>query len=116
LIEMSNDNANLTQFILPNLDYSEYDNRKPTLKNLYKQFLEEGYSDNELKRQGTIPKVITGWLRGLPSTLNIPFYTYDIVNLMHALGYEVKDMESIDVDDLYWSELGKIIYLSRDEG
>lgn len=45
------------------------------------------------------------YLQGLPSWLNIPFYYYDIRNLMYSLGYEVDQLEDDELSNLYYNEI-----------
>lgn len=103
---------NLKKILEGNISFEDYgDNMPNTIPNVFKTFMDEYFTEYEYKRQGkSMPKVISEWLRGLPSTIDMPFYTNEIVHLMYAVGYETKEMEPIDVDNLYWSELGEIIY------
>lgn len=100
----------LAVVLTDSIDFAEYGGGENTLKRLYDTFKTEYFHENELKRQGgNMPKVIAEWLRGLPSVIDMPFYTEDIVNLMYAVGYDTKGMEDIDIDNLYWMELANII-------
>lgn len=105
----------LEKVLVDNIDFSDYgDNQENTVENLYRVFKDEYFHENELRRQkGSMPRVISEWLRGLPSVLSMPFYTFQIVDLMYALGYDTENMEPIDVDNMYWEELGEIIYAGR---
>lgn len=111
----------LKKHLQDNTSFEDYNPiLKPTLGNLYLTFRNEYFNDNELKRQGgSVQKVITEWLRGLPSCVSfsfseyMPYGTPPINSLMYALGYDVLKEDDPDVDDLYWSELGVIIYESR---
>lgn len=108
---METPRENLKKHLQDNIDFEGYDNKENTILNLFKQCLDEYIHPNIVRQHnGNIPKVLSEWLRGLPSTIDMPFYTYDIVNLMKALGYDTQGMEDIEVDDLYWSELGQIIF------
>ena len=46
----------------------------------------------------------TDALRGLPSYIAIPFYNFDIENLMKAIGYE-----GTNAVDEYWNACGQIL-------
>jgi hypothetical protein len=92
------------------IDFEGYDirvnpNRK--ISQLYDVFEDEyGWA---IKRMGEKEAIIE-WLRGLPSVLDIPFYYYDISNLLYALGFdEVKEMEDTEIGDLYYDLLAKTI-------
>lgn len=46
------------------------------------------YPDN-IKRYGSTQNCISNWLMGLPSSVNIPFTNYDILELAKQWGYDV---------------------------
>jgi hypothetical protein len=103
----------LKEVLEMNISFEDYGNPKEnSIPELFKQFMDEYFYAHGL-RQYTYPQFISEWLRGLPSTVDMPFYTYDIVNLMKAVDYEVDGMEDIDVDTLYWKELGEIIFENK---
>lgn len=100
----------LKKFLEDRIDFEGYDirvnpNRK--ISQLYDVFEDEyGWA---IKRMGEKEAIIE-WLRGLPSVLDIPFYYYDISNLLYALGFdEVKEMEDTEIGDLYYDLLAKTI-------
>jgi hypothetical protein len=100
----------LKKFLEDRIDFEGYDirvnpNRK--ISQLYDVFEDEyGWA---IKRMGE-KKAIIEWLQGLPSVLDIPFYYYDISNLLYALGFdEVKEMEDTEIGDLYYDLLAKTI-------
>lgn len=100
----------LAKVLIDSIDFEEHGGGENSLKRLYDTFKTEFFHENEFKRQGgSMPKVIAEWLRGLPSVIDMPFYTEDIINLMYAVGYDTKEMEDIDIDSLYWMELAHII-------
>ena len=104
----------LAKVLTGSIDFAEYGGGENTLKRVYDTFKTEFFHENELKRQGgSMPRVIAEWLRGLPSVIDMPFYTENIINLMYAVGYDTKEMEDIDIDSLYWMELGYIIDLHK---
>ena len=100
----------LAKVLIDSIDFVDHGGGENTLRRLYDTFKTEYFHENALKRQrGSMPWVIADWLRGLPSAIDMPFYTEDIINLMYAVGYDTKEMENIDIDNLYWMELAHII-------
>jgi len=100
----------LKKFLEDRIDFEGYGfkvnpNRK--ISQLYDVFEDEyGWA---IKRMGE-KKAIIEWLQGLPSVLDIPFYYYDISNLLYAIGFdEVKEMEDTEIGDLYYDLLAKTI-------
>ena len=94
----------LKKFLESNIEFEGYDfetklNNKFT--QLYEVFLDEyGWA---IKRYGQ-KKALIEWLQGLPSSIDIPYYYYDISNLLHALGFDdVKEMEDDELSDFYYS-------------
>lgn len=94
----------LKKFLEDRIDFDGYDlettyNNKFT--QLYEVFLDEyGWA---IKRYGQ-KKALIEWLQGLPSSIDIPYYYYDISNLLHALGFDdIKEMEDDELSDFYYS-------------
>lgn len=94
----------LKKFLENNIDFEGYDfetklNNKFT--QLFEVFLDEyGWA---IKRYGQ-KKALIEWLQGLPSSIDIPYYYYDISNLLHALGFDdIKEMEDDELSDFYYS-------------
>lgn len=100
----------LRKFLEDRIDFQGYDfDRKLNNKftQLYEVFLDEyGFA---IKRYGE-KKALIEWLQGLPGTIDIPYYYYDISNLLYALGFdEVKEMEDDELSDFYYSIVAKTI-------
>lgn len=104
------------------IDLSGYEDKyAPTLEGLRELFLEEFFHVDMVKRTGggmpRMPKIATEWFRGLggPSFSelggddSLPYLYVGTNALMKECGYPVEGMGDVDVDDLYWSELGKIL-------
>jgi|SRR5690554_7129953 len=101
------------------IDLSGYDGeRANSLEELRKIFKIEFLNPYELNRhKGDVSKVATEWFRGLggPSFSelggddSLPYLYVGTNALMKECGYPIEGMDDIDIDDLYWSELGKIL-------
>lgn len=106
--------------------------RLHNLRNYVKDHIEfEGTPYDHVSESELIPAVIQtfkeekGWdienkglkrafidyLRGMPSFLDIATYYDEIRNLLYALGYdEVKGMDDMDIDKLYYNELYNVFF------
>jgi len=103
-IRKDNPYDNLKNFLEDSIDFSGY-----TLKNRYKnkftQLYEIFLSEYEyyVERYGE-KRAMIEWLRGVPSSIDIPIYLNDVTNLLYALGFDdVKGMEDDDLDKFYYS-------------
>lgn len=104
---------NLKRYVEDKIDFEGYDEYQNTpksqrLENAVEVFKSEKGWD--IKNQG-LKGAFIDWLMGLPSIIDIPYYYYEIENLMYALGYdEVKEMEDQDISKLYYNELFKVFF------
>ena len=92
----------LESFVEKNIDlsgYDDYENSNDKFGSLYEIFKSEyGWA---IKRMGE-KKAIIEWLQGLPSSISLPFYYFDIINLLYAIGFDdVKNMDESDVSDMF---------------
>lgn len=105
--------TNLKRYVEDNIDFTGYDEYENTPKSQYIQAAIDIFNEEkgwDIKRQG-LRRAFIDWLRGLPSILNLATYYDEIRNLLYALGYdEVKDMEDLDIDKLYYNELFKVFF------
>jgi len=100
----------LKKFLEDRISFEGYD-FKSKVNNKFTQLFEvfEDEYGFAIKRYG-LKKALIEWLQGLPSTIDIPYYYYDISNLLYALGFdEVKEMEDEDLSDFYYSIVAKTI-------
>jgi hypothetical protein len=106
----------LESFVEEGIDlsgYDEYENSSDKFGSLYNIFQSEyGWAINRMGEK----KAIIEWLQGLPSVVDLPFYYFDIVNLLYAIGFnEVKD-EDMDEDvvaDMYYDLISDIIIKNK---
>lgn len=112
-VSTSNKTNNLKRYVEDNIDFSGYDGyeripKSQTLRAAIDIFKDE--RDWDVKRQG-LKKAFIDYLQGLPSFLHIPYYDDDIRHLLYALGYdEVKNMDDVDVSELYYNEVYNIFF------
>lgn len=61
---------------------------------------------------GTSPKDCTSYLQGLPSVCSVPFYNFDILELLkkHDIDVPQDDDGGYDLIEAYWNECGKAFY------
>ena len=110
---MSNPRNDLKALLISNIDFSGYDNKQDTLYEVFNTFVSEYMHPSLMaKVGGSMPKAITEWLMGLPSCVDMPFYYHEITNLMYALGYDIDKENFNGASELYFNELGEIIYES----
>lgn len=102
-IRQDNPYHQLRDFLESRIDFEGYDIKNVNdnkFTKLYEIFVDE-YSHG-IERYG-VKKGMIEWLQGLPSSIDIPYYRDDIINLLYALGFdEVKDMED-DIFNFYYS-------------
>jgi len=94
----------LKKFLKDRISFEGYDFKRKVdnkFTQLFEVFLDEyGWA---IKRYGQ-KKALIEWLQGLPSSIDIPYYYYDISNLLHALGFDdIKEMEDDELSDFYYS-------------
>lgn len=104
----------LESFVEKNIDlsgYDDYENSTDKFGSLYEIFKDEyGWA---IKRMGE-KKAIIEWLQGLPSSIDLPFYYFDIINLLYAIGFDdVKNMDESDVSDMYYDLISDIIIKNK---
>lgn len=104
----------LESFVEKNIDlsgYDEYENSTDKFGSLYEIFESEyGWA---IKRMGE-KKAIIEWLQGLPSSISLPFYYFDMINLLYAIGFDdVKNMDESDVSDMYYDLISDIIIKNK---
>jgi hypothetical protein len=58
-------------------------------------------------QRGPLAHRFASALQGLPTYISVPFYNAEIIDLMHALGYETND--SHELVELYWIKCGEIL-------
>jgi hypothetical protein len=109
-IREENPEHQLKKFIENQIDFEGYDiqaNPNQKISQLFDIFMDEyGWA---IKRYG-LKKALIEWLQGLPSTIDLPYYYYDISNLLYALGFDdVKEMEDDELSDFYYDIVAKII-------
>lgn len=104
----------LESFVEKNIDlsgYDDYENSNDKFGSLYEIFKSEyGWA---IKRIGE-KKAIIEWLQGLPSSISLPFYYFDIINLLYAIGFDdVKNMDESDVSDMFYDLISDIIIKNK---
>lgn len=104
----------LESFVEKNIDlsgYDDYENSNDKFGSLYEIFKSEyGWA---IKRMGE-KKAIIEWLQGLPSSISLPFYYFDIINLLYAIGFDdVKNMDESDVSDMFYDLISDIIIKNK---
>jgi hypothetical protein len=104
----------LESFVEKNIDlsgYDDYENSTDKFGSLYEIFKDEyGWA---IKRMGE-KKAIIEWLQGLPSSIDLPFYYFDMINLLYAIGFDdVKNMDESDVSDMYYDLISDIIIKNK---
>ena len=104
----------LESFVEKNIDlsgYDDYENSNDKFGSLYEIFKSEyGWA---IKRMGE-KKAIIEWLEGLPSSISLPFYYFDIINLLYAIGFDdVKNMDESDVSDMFYDLISDIIIKNK---
>lgn len=84
----------MQNYILSNIDNDGYDNAKPLTTEEEKiKFLINCYTNEYLDYANfcyykkSFKEVFVNWLKGLPSSISIYFYNYDIINLGKEIGY-----------------------------
>lgn len=99
--------SDLESFIVDSIDLSAYDKDNLTgdeaVKALYDIFVSErGY----LIKQKGVRKTLEDYLRGMPSTIDLPIYYTDIRNFLYSIGFnEAKDMDDKEIDKLYYTTM-----------
>jgi len=80
-----------------NFEVAGYDKRQNTLENAARQLHKEAIEFD--RRQKSLNNKFAEALQGLPSYINIPFYNFDIINLMKALGIESNNTSTSSIDN-----------------
>ena len=104
----------LKKFLESNIEFEGYGiqvNQNQKISQLFDIFMDEyglnieDYDINERPQlKNKLKKKLVDWLQGLPSAIDIPYYYYDISNLLHALGFDdIKEMEDDELSDFYYS-------------
>jgi hypothetical protein len=110
----SDEMKNLKNFIIGNIDFEGYigyegyediDINYP-LESLFEIFRSE--KSWHIKQVG-VKKALEDWIKGLPSSLDLPYYTSEIKNLLYSLGFEVREMGDDEVDKLFYNSVVEII-------
>lgn len=101
----------LEKYIIDAIDLSGYglDNVSDyeKINEFYKIFLSE--KDWYIEQVG-VKKALEDYLRGMPSSIDLPTYYNDVRNFLYAIGFnEVKDMEDEDLDKFYYNKLVETI-------
>jgi hypothetical protein len=101
----------LKKFLEDRISFEGY-NFKRKVNNKFTQLygvFEDEYGhevENNMKRRVNNPeeKALIEWLKGLPSSIDLPYNYYEMSNLLYALGFdEVKEMEDDELSDFYYS-------------
>jgi hypothetical protein len=102
----SNKYQDLENFVIDSIDFDEEVSRDEKLKTGLERFEEEyGFI---IKRYG-IKKAFIEYLQGLPSWIDIPYYYYDMKNLLYSLGFdEVENMEDHVLSKFYYDKISDI--------
>lgn len=102
-----NEYKNLENYLLDSIDFEEYEEYDDSLESLFDLF--KGTIGDDIKRYG-IKGALKQWLMGMRNEVYLPTEYKDIRNLMYGLGFnKVKNMEDIDVSDLFYDSLVEII-------
>jgi hypothetical protein len=101
----------LERYIIDAIDLSGHDldnvSDYEKINEFYNIFLSE--KDWHIEQVG-VKKALEDYLRGLPSSIDLPTYYNDIRNFMYAIGFnEVKDMEDEELDRFYYNKLVETI-------
>lgn len=103
--------SQLINFIIDSIDLTGYniettsDDEK--LREFYNIFIDE--NGWHVKQVG-VKKALEDYLRGMPSSIDLPTYYNEVRNFLYAIGFnEVKDMEDDEVDDFYYKKLVEVI-------
>lgn len=105
--------AELRKFIDSCVDFDGlgYDEPKQnTIEEAAKQLFDECVKHD--RRLKPLSVKFTEALQGLPSYISIPFYNYDIANLVYSLGLEFDrndDNDYFEACELYWEECGEYL-------
>ena len=106
---MTTVSKNFQEWVLSNIDFEGYnfDCVKNKIETGLKVFRSE--YDFEIKRRGE-QGAFKEYLLGLPGWLNIPFYYYDIRNLLYSLGYEVDKLDDSDLCTMYYQMITNVFF------
>jgi hypothetical protein len=101
----------LEKYIIDAIDLSGYDVGNVSdfekIKEFYNIFLSE---KNWHVEQIGIRNALEDYLRGMPSSIDLPAYYNDVRNFMYSIGYdEVKNMEDEELDKFYYNKLVETI-------
>lgn len=103
------------QTIIDNIDFDVYGYSNDCylydkIKTVYNIFKSE-YVHSNNKHLSEI-YLFSEWLKGLPSTLSVPFYYDEIVNNAELAGIKIKDEEKFCND--YWINLANAFFTLKD--
>lgn len=107
IIKESTIASDLESFIVDSIDLSAYDKDHLTgdkaVKALYDIFVSE---KRDFIQQKGIRKTLEDYLRGIPSTIDLPIYYTDVRNFLYSIGFdEAKDMDDEEIDKLYYTTM-----------
>jgi len=103
--------------ILESIDLEPYniftENEFEQIQEVYKIFLLEYVHKNNKHERET--KLFADWLRGLPSSLSIPFSNYEILQNALVEGFNVSTEEAEDYFlEMYWGNLSNAFFTLKD--
>jgi hypothetical protein len=106
----------LKNFLLDSMNFEDYDDIDVTnpFKEGFNLFLE--VMGHDIRRYGT-KKAFIQYIMGIPNWINLPIYHEEIKDLMYALGYDEikdKDMDTMDIQNLFYDEIFRIFVENRD--
>lgn len=101
----------LEKYIIDAIDLSGHDldnvSDYEKINEFYNIFLSE--KDWHIEQVG-VKRALEDYLRGMPSSIDLPTYYNDIRNFMYAIGFnEVKDMADEELDRFYYNKLVEVI-------
>jgi len=97
-----------SEYLKQNISFNDYDiNPTNAFSGAVELFRAE--KDWHIRQVGEV-KAFNDWLNGLPSCLDIPFYYWDIRNLLYSFGLDdAQNMDDDIISNLYYDTITQIL-------